>query len=54
LRNWKRLCVLFQVPQDKVLSCEYGEEISNSVKHGEYIDQMSEYQLIKRNYAART
>jgi hypothetical protein len=30
-------------------SCEYGNERSGSMKGGEFLDELSEYQLLKKN-----
>jgi hypothetical protein len=35
-------------------SCEYGNEISGSIKDGKFIDQVSNYQFLKEKYAPRS
>jgi hypothetical protein len=30
-------------------SCEHGNEILDSIKGGEFLDQMSDYYLLKKN-----
>jgi hypothetical protein len=32
--------------------CEHGNEHSVSIKGGEFVDQLSDYQLLKKNSAA--
>jgi hypothetical protein len=31
--------------------CEHGNEISDSIKGGEFLDQLSDYQLLKKDSA---
>jgi hypothetical protein len=34
-------------------SCEYGNATSGSIKDGEFLEQLSDYQLLKKNSAPR-
>jgi hypothetical protein len=32
-------------------SCEYGNELSGSIRGGEFLDQLCDYQLLKKDTA---
>jgi hypothetical protein len=34
--------------------CKYGNEPSNSIEYGEFLDQLSDYPLLKKDFAVRS
>lgn len=37
--------------QDTTVSYEYGKESEDSIKGGEFLEQLSDYQLLKKDFA---
>jgi hypothetical protein len=51
-RKIPAFCETLQTVLELAGCCEYGNEPSDSIKRGEFVDKLIDYQLLKKNYGS--